>query len=159
MERYTAIQLARLTIQSSGCEPPLPPGGIPELTTADVAMCAAAIKNPNAYHAIMAKCCEHKVSIEKTEKHTFDHSWILWLQQGNKIPTSTPIHKKLAKVAVAEYMHPGAMAQHSEEEKAKTIGVGRSTWFANYIQHYRELTAYLYRLETDGLRDVKRAMK
>ena len=152
-------QLARLTAQGNGCEPRMPPGGIPELTAEDVAMCAAQIKNPNAYNAIMAKYCDCKISMDKIKRHCLDYSWILWLQQGNKSPTSTDTHKHIARVSVEDFIKPEQANRRGDAGRAKLCDMSRSTWINKYSAHYKAVTAYLYNLESEGVAEIKRAMR
>ena len=51
------FQLARITAQSKNADPKIIKGGLTELTPEDIRLAVSYIREPLAFHALMAKYC------------------------------------------------------------------------------------------------------
>ena len=158
MKPSTIYQIARLTPQSKGTDPRRPPGGIPRFTAEDIRLAVSLRTRAVAYHALMAGHCQDQMSEYRMIELISERSSRLYLTKYPSMTISGNINQGIAEAAVLYFMNPHTGRRRGKSGNANIAGVSRGTWARKYHDHWKQLTGYLFVLESEALIDVERAM-
>jgi hypothetical protein len=150
--------LARLTAQSLGSDPKLPPGGIPEFTAEDVRATLGKAQPQVAFHCVMAKHCEDEYSEDWLIRYSHMKSRAAWHEAAanKRRLICTQQLDLVGELALLYHLVPYQASKRSEANNAKWCQVARNTYRAKYEQHRRALTTFLDDMELQAIGKMKR---
>ena len=144
-------------------------GGKPGLTPADIraAVSMSLVDHPFAFHALMAKYCDDRVSKQVLQASMDEYGSLVYLEMNPNYGLKGKIHNKLIEFSIKVYFTPTVYARltdtigtHGLNQKAADyVGVHRDTWVKRYKSHFDLITSQLFELEVVAKADYRRIMK
>jgi len=144
MSALLEFDLVRLTAQSTGQNPKEPGGGKPEYTKSDILACAAEMPHL-AWHCVMAKYCDDKLSERELLNRAHRMSVAEWFDNPEHRTKSIKAGQliRVAELAVLAYLMPACQHAVSYGTRALYAGCRSGKWQDNFQSHYEWIVSEL----------------